>query len=318
MINRNLATTLRVRNHPDAKDVTDGIEIACTLVFSIELGLRVFASSVDPLRLLLCDIYFWVDVVAIMPNLIEWTDHAIEGNTQALPTYVRNPAALMRMLRILKLMRHYTDWRVLKIAIKRVRSTRSIAPAPLSTPIALARVALLVLCSRVLPNCANPPTRQAARPILVPAFAMVLTILLLSGVLWLAEGDDTSNEPSSGEDGPHDDKFVNSFETMWAVFWLVTTLGFDGYLGDGTVIGRLCIATALVSGLILTTMPITIIGEAFSHAWSKKEIFEIEERTRELLVAKGLSADHINVVFEQFDSSHDGTLDFSEFHAASA
>ena len=146
---------------------------------------------------------------------------------------------------------------------------------------------------------------------------MLLAILLLSGVLWIAEGDDTSNDPSSGEDGPHDDKFVNSFETMWAVFWLVTTLGFDGFLGNGTFLGRLCIAAALVSGLILTTMPITIIGEAFSDAWSKKEIFDIEERTRAILVSRNLSADHIDVVFKQFDASGDGTLDFSEFHAAS-
>ena len=121
VINRNLATTLKVRNDPDAKAVVDGIEIACTVFFSFELCARIFASSVDPVRLLLCDIYFWVDVLAILPNLIEWIDHAVDGNTQALPTYVRDPAALMRMLRILKLMRHYTDWRVLKVALKHVR-----------------------------------------------------------------------------------------------------------------------------------------------------------------------------------------------------
>ena len=74
-------------------------------------------------------------------------------------------------------------------------------------------------------------------------------------------------ESSSGvdgvEDGPHSDKFLNAFETMWAIFWIVTTLGFDGYLGSGKLGGRLIIAMGLVAGLVFTTMPITIVGEAF-------------------------------------------------------
>eukprot|EP00966_Prymnesium_polylepis_P330102 7385762-Prymnesium_polylepis.1 len=55
----------------------------------------------------------------------------------------------------------------------------------------------------------------------------------------LRHAQDTSGDPSSGEDGPHDDMFVNAFETMWAVFWIVTTLGYDGYLGSGSFFGRL-------------------------------------------------------------------------------
>ena len=43
VINRNLATTLKVRNDPDAKAVVDGIEIACTVFFSFELCARIFA-----------------------------------------------------------------------------------------------------------------------------------------------------------------------------------------------------------------------------------------------------------------------------------
>lgn len=145
---------------------------------------------------------------------------------------------------------------------------------------------------------------------------MLLVIVMLSGVLWIAEGEDTSGDPASGEDGPHDDKFVNSFETMWAVFWLVTTLGFDGYLGEGTFLGRLAIAAALLSGLIFTTMPITIIGEAFSDAWSKKEIIEIRARTQAVLLQRNLSVAHIGVVFREFDRSADGSLDFTEFLGA--
>lgn len=124
LINRHLATTLRFRNNRDASDATLGIELACTVFFCIELSLRIFATSVDPVKLLLCDGYFWIDLMAIIPNVIEWVDHAIRGNLDPLPTPVRNTAALMRMLRILKLMRHYTDWRVLIVALRHVRSVR--------------------------------------------------------------------------------------------------------------------------------------------------------------------------------------------------
>eukprot|EP00966_Prymnesium_polylepis_P112657 2606056-Prymnesium_polylepis.1 len=73
-------------------------------------------------------------------------------------------AALLRLSRIVKLMRHYTDWRVMKVwpsSFCRASSDNF-------------RVAL----------------RTAVRPIMIPAFAMGLTILLLAGALWIAEGHD--------------------------------------------------------------------------------------------------------------------------------
>jgi len=184
-------------------------------------------------------------------------------------------AALLRLSRIVKLMRHYTDWRVMKVAL-----------------------------------------RTAVRPIMIPAFAMGLTILLLAGALWIAEGHDKIGESPSGVDGPEDDKFVNAFETMWAIFWIVTTLGFDGYLGSGQPAGRLCIAIGLLAGLVFTTMPITIVGEAFREAWNKKEILEIEDRIRTLLSSRGLTANDISIVFEEFDETKDKKLDIAEFKSA--
>ena len=59
---------------------------------------------------------------------------------------------------------------------------------------------------------------------------------------------------------------------MGGACYQVTTLGYDGYLGSAHPLGRLIICLALVSGLLLTTMPITIIGDAFSLAWEKKEM----------------------------------------------
>ena len=76
------------------------------------------------------------------------------------------------------------------------------------------------------------------------------------------------------------DAFDDGFESMWCVFWIVTTLGYDGRMGTGAAAGQVIIAVAIVAGLLLTTMPITIIGEAFHRAWDRKEMIEIQIRVQ--------------------------------------
>jgi hypothetical protein len=72
-------------------------------------------------------------------------------------------------------------------------------------------------------------------------------IIVLSSALWTVEGD------------PHDDDaFSNATDALWCVFWLVTALGFDGPMGTGGAAGQCIIAVAILSGLLLTTMPITV------------------------------------------------------------
>ena len=47
-------------------------------------------------------------------------------------------------------------------------------------------------------------------------------------------------------------------------------------MGSGGGVGQLIIASAIIAGLLLTTMPITIIGEAFRRAWDKREVIELQ------------------------------------------
>ena len=89
---------------------------------------------------------YWVDVLSVVPFYIEVPIRAGEDNDAALPDGVRI-LGLLRVLRILKLMRHYPDWRVLIVALK-----------------------------------------NSWRALLVPGFAMFITVLMLSGALFLAEG----------------------------------------------------------------------------------------------------------------------------------
>jgi len=110
--------------------------------------------------------------------------------------------------------------------------------------------------------------------------------------------------------------FRNAWETMWVCFWLVSTLGFDGYLGSGEPGGRVIIATSLLCGLLFTTMPITIVGEAFRAAWEKKELIEVQMKIQELLIDRGLALSELHRVFAEFDTSGDMQLDWGEFKGA--
>jgi len=75
-------------------------------------------------------------------------------------------------------------------------------------------------------------------------------------------------------------------------------------------------AAALICGVILTTMPITIIGNAFAAAWEKKEVIEVAMDVQEFLQERGLKPRDVENVFKEFDPDGSGTLDWDEFYGA--
>lgn len=270
VINWHVSTLVKVVRSSGATSVSKAVEDACTIVFLIEMSVRFFVSTFDLYNMLLIEFTFWMDIFAVAPNVIEWI--AGEG---FLPSDLKEGAALLRLLRILKLMRHYADWKVLLMAL-----------------------------------------RRAFRPLLVPMVAMFLSILLLGGAMWIFERNlgfiETLEDGTA--DGPHDEGFANAFETLWGVFWLVMTLGFDGHIGSGrSVGGRLVVCAALISGLLFTTMPITIVGDAFIEAWTLKRSRQVEVGLRQLLLDRKLSATDLGKIFDEFDSSGNGSLDLTEF-----
>ena len=154
---------------------------------------------------------------------------------------------------------------------------------------------------------------RSGKAIFVPIFAMSLTVLILSGILYFCEPK--GYMPLGGMDG-EEGGFENAFEAMWAIFWLVTTLGYDGDLGSGAAPGRLVIACALLMGLLFTTMPITMIGGAFASAWAKKEVVEVAMRVQQVLADRKLTPSDIELVFNEFDTNGNGDLDWDEFKCA--
>ena len=282
-----------------------GVETFCTVVFTLELVIRVYVGTMDPWHL--CDITLFIDFLSVLPWYLDcWfeTDQNIDVEQLGTLAIFLQFLQLLRLLRVLKLLRHYSGWRVLLLAVER-----------------------------------------SGRAIAVPAFAMLVSILVLSGlhhafeaisVLELQQkaaaqvppggvvrqGNATSLEQLydltqsilTADDEPT--PLTTPFESFWAVFWLVLTLGYDGNLGAESTGSRIIIAAALLSGILLTTMPITIIGGAFASAWEQKEVVEVAMKVQELLVERGHTAQDVKLVFDAFDHDHDDELDWTEFKAA--
>ena len=152
------------------------------------------------------------------------------------------------------------------------------------------------------------------RALVVPAFAILMMTLLLSGGLFLVE----ELGPMTVDGAPNEDAFADGFDALWCVFWIMTTLGFDGAMGTGGAAGKCIIAVAILAGLVLTTMPITIVGEAFHQAWDDKEMIEVAMRVQEMLVQRGLEPSDLLLVFSEFDTDKSGNLDWDEFKTALA
>ena len=146
------------------------------------------------------------------------------------------------------------------------------------------------------------------RPILVPVFALVVAIVMLGGMLEYVR--------SSIDEDPDCLEYSGAFAAMWQIFWLVTSLSAEGTYKRCSPWTRICIAIAICAGVLLTTMPITIIGNAFAEAWEKKEMIEVALQIRELLAERGLELTEVETVFNEFDISGDGMLDFYEFRYA--
>jgi len=238
------------------------VEIIANVVFTFELTLRLYAMQAE-LKSLVTDPGFYVDVFSLLPFYVQcgvWI-----SNADSVPEWAKL-LRLLGVLRVLKLLRHYSGWRVLIIAVKR-----------------------------------------SSRPIFVPMFAILVATLILGGILQKLEPE----------------TFPDVFDSMYAIFWLLLTLGYDGDLGSSMLTGhgvrfesRFLIAAALICGVILTTMPITIIGNAFAAAWEKKEVIEVAMDVQEFLQERGLKPRDVENVFKEFDPDGSGTLDWDEFHGA--
>ena len=64
--------------------------------------------------------------------------------------------------------------------------------------------------------------KQSWRPVFVPMFAILVATLIFGGIL-------QKMEPET---------FPDVFDSMFAIFWLLLTLGYDGTLGTAMLTGK--------------------------------------------------------------------------------
>jgi len=286
------------------------LDDACMILFCVELGARIVVGTMDVKQLLLLNFYFWLDAASISPFVFEqfiklqtmmFCEQRSKADSwdgwSANASYVweanaSDTSSLGDSTGALEVSSSCGGSIELPAVILSLQLLRVLRALKLMRHLFDLRVLTVALA-------------EAGRPVLLPAAAMMVVILVLSGALWLLETDPES-----------EDAFGNAFDALWCVFWLVCSLGFDGPMGTGGVSAKLIIATAVASGLVLTTMPITIIGEAFANAWNRKELLTLQARVNDELVKRALTVNDFRLLFAEIDANEDGELDWAEFKAA--
>ena len=92
------------------------IEVACGIIFTIELALRTYVATLDLRNMLVLNPMYWIDVATIIPFYIDIFMAGRSRSSDGL--LVLELLELLRLARIFKLLKHYSGWRVLLIALE--------------------------------------------------------------------------------------------------------------------------------------------------------------------------------------------------------
>lgn len=128
-------------------------------------------------------------------------------------------------------------------------------------------------------------------------FLVSIIVLLFSTMLYIIE-------PETNVD--------SMFTAMWVSTVTVTTVGFGDITpvtGEGKVLmGVLCFFSSL-----FMAMPISVLGNAMSHAWTDRNRILLMARTRQRLKRHGFNAGDLPRLFRQYDGNETGDLSMDEF-----
>ena len=91
--------------------VVEVLEVVCSVVFSVEVLLRIFCT--DSIISCSSDPFMWIDVLSVLPFALKYTIFQAVSSEVDLD-FLR----LVRLLRLLKLARHYEQSRVLLFTLK--------------------------------------------------------------------------------------------------------------------------------------------------------------------------------------------------------
>lgn len=99
---------------------------------------------------------------------------------------------------------------------------------------------------------------------------------------------------------------------MWLTFVSMTTVGYGDMVPD-TTMGRLVIGFLTVISMLYVSIPLGIIGNAFSEVWRERDKILLTRKFRMRLLQWGYRGQDMPKLFQIFDRDGDGELNFSEF-----
>jgi len=230
----------------------DVIEIGSTVILTLEYLLRFLACNAfgDQTRLAFVRAPMNIlDVMAILPFYVERSLESLELK----PFRVLRSARLIRIFRIFKLSKYSVGMNLMVESL--VNSVR-----PLS-------VLAFFLCIGVLlfSSLLYYTERMSCPDIGAEELAAYRTECEDSTSGWTRNGDlcCTEHKASMG--------FPSIAETFWWSIVTMTTVGY-GDMVPRTVLGRLVAGAAMLSGIILISLPVAIVGAKFQTAYEEFEL----------------------------------------------
>lgn len=138
-------------------------------------------------------------------------------------------------------------------------------------------------------------TSFQALPVIL--FTMMLIGLTFSAVIYYVEPrTNVGNFPSA----------------IWYV--MVTMCGVaPGEPPPVTSGGKFFTVVLMLCGILYMSIPIGIVGSAFSQVWAERSRLLLLQRMRNCVERAGYTPDDLRSMFKLLDQDHDGSLDFKEF-----
>ncbi|CAJ1340716.1 unnamed protein product [Effrenium voratum] len=128
-------------------------------------------------------------------------------------------------------------------------------------------------------------------------FLLSVIVLVFSTLMYVVEPTDN----------------IDSFGTaMWICTVTVTTVGY-GDVTPSTNSGKILAGALCFISVLFMAMPISVLGNAMTHAWADRSRILLMTRTRQRLKNYGYEASDMPSLFRKFDSNGNGELTMDEF-----
>jgi len=101
-------------------------------------------------------------------------------------------------------------------------------------------------------------------------------------------------------------------EALWTTVVAITTVGVAQPTTD---VGHVVLSALLLVSVLFMSMPIGILGNAFTQVWKDRDLILLSITTRDSLAQAGYAVKDIEVVFRIFDNHSKGELSIEEFQA---